>query len=71
MRVGSCIKTYTGIEFWPLDPRADEISTRDIAHALSLTCRANGHAAHFLVSHNTPFIAQERQRIEGIQNESN
>ncbi|MBS4210036.1 HD domain-containing protein [Bacillus sp. FJAT-50079] len=60
MRIGSCIRTYTGIEFWPLDPRADEISTRDIAHALSLTCRANGHAAHFFsVAQHSIYCARE------------
>ncbi|MFP3126448.1 MULTISPECIES: hypothetical protein [Bacillaceae] len=47
MRVGKCITTYTGIEFYPLDPRVQEVSTRDIAHALSLLCRANGHYRHF------------------------
>lgn len=47
MRKGKCITTYTGIEFYPLDPRMQDISTKDIAHALSLLCRANGHYRHF------------------------
>ena len=43
----SCIKTYTGIMFDPLRPDADLISILDIAHALSMLCRANGHLKSF------------------------
>lgn len=39
----SCIKTYTGVMFDPLNPNPDLIDIRDIAHALSMLCRANGH----------------------------
>lgn len=46
-RNGSWIQTYTGIQFWPLDPRPEEIDIRDIAHALSLLCRFNGHCRRF------------------------
>ena len=46
-RNGSWIQTYTGIQFWPLDPRPEEIEIRDIAHALSLLCRFNGHCRRF------------------------
>ena len=48
-RNGSWIQTYTGIQFWPLDPRPEEIEIRDIAHALSLLCRFNGHCRVFYV----------------------
>lgn len=41
------IQTYTGRQFWPLDPRAEEIDDRDIAHALSLLCRFTGHVERF------------------------
>lgn len=41
------IQTYTGKQFWPLDPRAEEVDIRDIAHALSLTCRYTGHCKKF------------------------
>jgi len=43
----SCIKTYTGVMFDPLSPIADLIDIRDIAHALSMLCRANGHFRQF------------------------
>ena len=37
------IKTYTGLMFDPLIPKPELIRIRDIAHALSMLCRANGH----------------------------
>lgn len=39
----SCIKTHTGIMFDPLNPKQEEILIEDIAHALPMLCRANGH----------------------------
>jgi Predicted hydrolases of HD superfamily len=41
------ITTYTGEDFDPFSPDIDRIKIEDIAHALSLTCRANGHVKHF------------------------
>ena len=41
------IITYTGICFAPLSPQEDKIRIMDIAHALSLLCRANGHFKRF------------------------
>ena len=43
----SCIKTYSGIMFDPLNPDYDLIDITDIAHALSMLCRANGHFRTF------------------------
>lgn len=43
----SKITTFTGNTFNPLDPKIEEIDIRDIAHALSLICRGNGHVKHF------------------------
>lgn len=47
MRKGNFINTYSKIKFWPLDPKAEEIKSVDIAHALSMLCRANGHFSNF------------------------
>ena len=44
---GNSLKTYSGLSFHIKSPQADEISLVDIAHALSLICRANGHFKHF------------------------
>ena len=46
-RNGDWIQTYTGKKFYPLDPRPEDICIEDIAHALSLTCRYNGHSKVF------------------------
>lgn len=47
MRKGDWIGTYTGIHFYPLDPKPEEVSIDDIAHSLSLICRFNGHSKEF------------------------
>ena len=41
------ITTFTGEDFTPLAPDINQIHIKDIAHALSLMCRANGHFVHF------------------------
>jgi hypothetical protein len=46
-RIGDWIQTYTGKQFWPLDPREDEVSILDIAHALANMCRFGGHCNRF------------------------
>lgn len=46
-RYGDWMQTYTGKQFWPADPRTDEIDIRDIAHALSMQCRYAGHCLRF------------------------
>lgn len=46
-RKGKAILTYSGISFWPLDPRPCDVAIIDIAHALSMQCRFNGHIKKF------------------------
>ena len=41
------IQTYSGRRFAPLQPRAEDLDLVDIAHALSLLCRFNGHCRTF------------------------
>ena len=41
------ITTYTGKHFDPTSPDMSLVDIRDIAHALSLTCRGNGHVQTF------------------------
>ncbi len=41
------ITTYSGVHFTPLEPKKSEIKIEDIAHALSLMARANGHFPKF------------------------
>jgi 5'-deoxynucleotidase YfbR-like HD superfamily hydrolase len=40
---GPWIQCYSGGRFYPLDPQPGEVNIRDIAHALSMTCRYTGH----------------------------
>ena len=43
----NCIITYTRKLFDPLNPDPEQIDIRDIAHALPLLCRGNGHVSTF------------------------
>lgn len=42
-----CLTTYTGVSFNTFEPEEDKIRIEDIAHALSLMTRANGHFPEF------------------------
>lgn len=44
---GGWIQTAMGRQFWPMDPRPNEVFIDDIAHALSLLCRFGGHCLRF------------------------
>lgn len=41
------IQTYTGGQFFPFDPKPEDVDIRDIAHALAMTCRFGGHCKQF------------------------
>lgn len=43
----SHITTYSKVHFTPTEPKAEDIRIEDVAHALSLLCRANGHFEQF------------------------
>lgn len=47
IRNGDWIQTYTGRQFWPIDPRVEDVTIEDIAHALSHQCRYSGHTEKF------------------------
>lgn len=44
----SYISTYTGTLFYPLSPIVEDIHIEDIAHALGMICRFNGHTRQFM-----------------------
>lgn len=44
---GDWIQIASGRQFWPMDPRPNEIFIEDIAHALSMLCRFGGHCLRF------------------------
>lgn len=45
--MGDYITTYTGKHFYPMDPEPEAICAEDIAHALPMICRGNGHVCTF------------------------
>ena len=44
---GDWMQTFTGRQFYPLSPRAQDIDPKDIAHSLAMQCRYNGHVDRF------------------------
>ena len=42
-----CLTTYTKVQFNTFEPEEDKIRIEDIAHALSMMTRANGHFPEF------------------------
>lgn len=58
-RQGNWMQTYTGIQFWPIDPRPEEIHLEDIAVALSRACRYAGHCERFYsVAEHSVLVSQ-------------
>lgn len=73
-RKGNSILTYTGIYFWPLDPKISEINIQDIAHALSRICRFNGHIEGFysVAQHCVlcSWLCSEENKLYGLLHDS-
>lgn len=44
---GDWMQTFTGQQFYPMSPSAEDVDPIDIAHALGLLCRYNGHIDRF------------------------
>lgn len=73
-RKGDWIQTYTGRQFWPIDPQCGDFFIEDIAHALSNICRYAGHCRDFysvahhavLVSH----ICDPAWALEGLMHDA-
>ncbi len=61
------ITTYTGLHFRPTEPDSDLIRIQDIAHALSLICRGNGHVQTFWSVESIVSAVQKRQQREDFQ----
>lgn len=59
----SWIQTYTGVQFWPLNPKSEDVRLEDIAHALALSCRFNGHCREFYsVAQHSVLVARALMR---------
>lgn len=62
--MSDCILTYTKVSFNPLEAVEEDIRIEDIAHALSLLTRANGHCRHFysVAQHSIACCREARSR---------
>lgn len=60
------IYTYSGVSFAPLSPREEDIVPADIAHALSLMCRANGHFKRFYSVGQHCLACENEARARGL-----
>ena len=62
------IETFTGKKFDYEDITSNEIDIRDIAHALSNTCRFNGHCSRFYsVAEHSILVSSEIEKVFGIK----
>jgi len=55
---GPFVHTWTGRRFYLTDPKPEEVFIEDIAHALSLQCRFNGHIdEHYSVAEHSVMVS--------------
>jgi hypothetical protein len=59
------ILTYSGLYMDPLNPKPEDISILDIAHALSMLTRANGHFSQFFSVAQHSINCAEEARARG------
>lgn len=66
----TCILTNSARQFDLLNPRAENVITTDLAHALSLVCRFNGHCAwHYSVAQHSLLVAYIIEKEGGTPEE--
>ena len=63
-KTGTEIDLYAGGVFDPFNPRMDRIRIEDIAHALSMLCRFNGHCRRFYSVAEHSVLVAERCRVD-------
>lgn len=72
-RNGYWMEVYSGIRFYPFDPREDEINIIDIAHALSNICRFSGHTKEFYSVAQHCILVSElcgEYKLEGLMHDA-
>lgn len=71
---GPWIQTYTGIKFYPLDPKPEEVVIEDIAHALSRICRYGGQPSmHYSVAEHSVLVSHlvlPRYALDGLMHDA-
>lgn len=64
-RVGHFTTTFTGRQFWPLDPRPEDVCIEDVAHHLSLICRFGGATPSlYSVAQHSVLVSRWLGRLE-------
>lgn len=60
------IETFSGRQFWSMDPRAEEVMIEDIAHSLCNLCRFAGHSRVFYsVGRHSENCRRVAERLRG------
>lgn len=63
-REGDWMQTFSGKQFWPLDPHIEDLDITDIAAALSKDCRYGGHTLKFYsVAEHCVLMWREARRV--------
>ena len=74
VRTGDWTQTFAGIQFYPFDPRPDEVKIKDIAHALSMICHFNGHTREFfsVAQHSlmVSYLLPAEHKLWGLMHDS-
>jgi len=56
---GGWIQTRTGRQFFPLDPRPEDVCMEDIAQSLAMQCRFTGHSKyHYSIAQHSVLVSQ-------------
>lgn len=65
MRKGDWFQTFTGKQWWPLDPRPEDVDIEDIAQGLAFQSRFNGHTFGFYsIAQHSVLVAGGVEREE-------
>ena len=73
IRKGDWIQTFTGRQFWPLDPFPSDFSIYDIAHGLANIGRFGGHLKVFYsVAQHSLFVSKwsPGRELEGLMHDA-
>jgi hypothetical protein len=66
---GDWFETFTGRQFYPLHPSADDVCIEDIAHALSQLCRFGGHCIEpYSIAQHSVLVSRlcKEQPLQGL-----